>query len=133
VVSTDVVGAAIIKDGRILLIRTKRHPRTWQFPGGIWGIGEKVEEGLARKIREEIPGTQFKIYGHVGIYWGEVYKDGVIRLIVYRVSLWTRLDASKFRLGEGIREARWVGNPGELHLAEPTAKTIRLLKKRGDL
>ena len=50
------LGAAVIRDGRILLVRTRRHPKTWQFLGGIWENGEKVIDGLSREIREELPG-----------------------------------------------------------------------------
>lgn len=127
------LGAAIIRDGRILLVRTRRHPKTWQFPGGIWETGEKVMDGLSRELREELPGIRFKIYRLVGIYWGKVYKDGVICLQVYRVNLWTKQEASELRLGDELLEARWVDDTDELNLANPTAQAIAILKKRGDL
>ena len=129
----DVVGAAIIKNGAILLVRTEKHPRTLIFPGGQLEEGETPEECITRELREELPGLRFRIQKFLGVYWGSIHRDGEIRLIVYRVSLWTRLDANQFKLGDEILEALWVKNPDDLSLAEPTAKAITALKEGGAL
>lgn len=101
----DVVGAAIIKHGEILLVRPEKHPRTWIFPGGRWEVNESVTEGLARELREELPGLRFRIRKFLGVYMGNVNQSERIRLIVYRVSLWTNLDVSEFKLGDELHEA----------------------------
>lgn len=50
------VGAAIVRDGRLLLVRRLRAPEIgcWSFPGGKIDWMEPVETALRREIREEI-------------------------------------------------------------------------------
>ena len=129
----DVVGAAIIKQRKILLVLTRKHPRTFIFPGGRVEEGETPEECITRELREELPGLRFRIQKFLGVYWGSIYRDGEIRLIVYRVSLWTRKTANDLNLGDEILEARWVENPDELNLADPTAQAITVLRNGGEL
>lgn len=49
-------GAAIIKDGKILLVRRKRPPEAgyWGLPGGKVEPFESVADATAREIREEL-------------------------------------------------------------------------------
>lgn len=49
------VGAAIWKDGQVLLVRQIKPPRDklWGLPGGAQELGETVEAALAREIGEE--------------------------------------------------------------------------------
>ena len=53
----QVVGAAIIEDGKILCAQrgpSMSLPLKWEFPGGKIEPGESPEEALVREIREEI-------------------------------------------------------------------------------
>jgi len=49
------VGGVIIDDGRALLIRRGSEPLLgeWSIPGGTLELGETLEEGVARELREE--------------------------------------------------------------------------------
>jgi ADP-ribose pyrophosphatase YjhB (NUDIX family) len=49
-------GAAIIRDGRILLIERRTAPEAgyWNLPGGKVDFLERVEAAIVREIREEI-------------------------------------------------------------------------------
>jgi ADP-ribose pyrophosphatase YjhB (NUDIX family) len=49
------VGGVIIEDGRALLIRRGSEPLVgeWSIPGGSLELGETLEEGVARELREE--------------------------------------------------------------------------------
>jgi 8-oxo-dGTP diphosphatase len=49
------VGGVIIDDGRALLIRRGTEPLRgeWSIPGGTLELGESLEEGVARELREE--------------------------------------------------------------------------------
>lgn len=49
------VGAAIVEDGRILLVKRGRPPNTgmWAIPGGKVHLGETMTAAVIREIREE--------------------------------------------------------------------------------
>jgi 8-oxo-dGTP diphosphatase len=49
------VGGVIIENGRALLIRRGSEPLRgeWSIPGGTLELGESLQEGVARELREE--------------------------------------------------------------------------------
>ncbi|MEM5812202.1 MAG: NUDIX domain-containing protein [Candidatus Aenigmatarchaeota archaeon] len=49
------VDAIVIKDGKILLIRRKKHPFSgfWALPGGLVESGETLKEAIKREVHEE--------------------------------------------------------------------------------
>lgn len=49
------VGAVIVQDGRVVLIRRKYEPLAgqWSLPGGTLDLGETLEAGVAREMLEE--------------------------------------------------------------------------------
>lgn len=52
-----VVGAALVRDGRVLASRRTEPPHLagfWEFPGGKVEVGESDVEALRRELREEL-------------------------------------------------------------------------------
>jgi 8-oxo-dGTP diphosphatase len=49
------VGAVVVHQGRILLIRRAQEPRKghWSLPGGLLELGETLLDGVAREVNEE--------------------------------------------------------------------------------
>lgn len=49
------VGAVIVQDGRVVLVRRLAEPLRgeWSIPGGMLELGEKLREGTAREALEE--------------------------------------------------------------------------------
>ncbi|HZP05495.1 MAG TPA: NUDIX hydrolase [Terracidiphilus sp.] len=49
------VGAIVVQDGRVLLVRRGREPLKghWTLPGGVLEIGESLTAGVVREVREE--------------------------------------------------------------------------------
>src|ERR1700678_3610397 len=49
------VGAIIVKDGRVLLVRRGSAPLKghWTLPGAVLELGESLHQGVVREVREE--------------------------------------------------------------------------------
>jgi ADP-ribose pyrophosphatase YjhB (NUDIX family) len=49
------VGAVVVEDGRVLLVRRGRAPLLghWTLPGGVLEVGETLRSGVAREVLEE--------------------------------------------------------------------------------
>ena len=61
-------GAAIVKDGRLLLVKRLRAPEAgyWSLPGGKVDFGERVEDAVRREILEEV-GLEISLTRPLGI------------------------------------------------------------------
>lgn len=83
-----VVGAAIVRDGRVLAARRSPAmplPGRWEFPGGKVEDGETPEAALAREIAEEL-GVTVRVGALVGTGEDEQARRR-IRLDVYACEL----------------------------------------------
>lgn len=59
-------GAVVLDaQGKILLIKGPR--RGWEFPGGIIELGETIEDGIIREVKEE-SGIDIEVIRFCGIY-----------------------------------------------------------------
>jgi 8-oxo-dGTP diphosphatase len=82
-----VVGAAIVRDGRVLACARAHPPATagkWEFPGGKVESGETETEALARECREEL-GVAIAVGDRIG--GDQVLRHGRSVLRVYLASL----------------------------------------------
>jgi len=102
-----VVGAAVVRDGRVLAARRTSPPAAagrWEFPGGKVEPGEQPAAALAREVREEL-GCDVEVVGWLSgsVAVGERH---ALRVAVVRL-----------RAGEPAPTehdaVRWLG-PGEL-------------------
>ena len=65
--SVLVVGAAIVRRGRVLATRRTHPPEargTWEFPGGKVEPGESPQDAVVREVREEL-GCGIKVIGEL--------------------------------------------------------------------
>ncbi|MQA93791.1 MAG: NUDIX domain-containing protein [Streptosporangiales bacterium] len=70
-VAIVVVGAAIIRDGRLLAAQRSEPPALkggWELPGGKVDPGETDEEALIREVREEL-GVEVRLHARIGGDW----------------------------------------------------------------
>ena len=74
------VGAVIVSDGRVVLIRRRFEPLAgqWSLPGGIVELGETLEAGVAREMLEET-GLQVEV-GPVIEVFDRIYTDETKRV-----------------------------------------------------
>lgn len=58
---------AIIKEGKILLVRRHNLSQTWSVPGGVQELGETIRETANREVLEEV-GLYLEPIDLIGIY-----------------------------------------------------------------
>ncbi len=128
------VGAVIEdEEGRILLVRHVPERKgywqgKWICPGGRLNLGEGIEEGIKREVREE---TNLEIRLTTPLIPSErvVKSEGKTILHVIYIDFLARLVGGEFRPGSDVGEGIWVSKEDlpkiwdELH-----EDTQRLLK-----
>ena len=108
------VSAAIIRDGRVLVVRRAQPPMQGVFtlPGGVVEAGETLAEAVTREIREEtsLTITPIALAGHREV----VIRDDQDRVSRHFVILAfaARWEAGEFTPNEELSEGRWIGLDG---------------------
>src|SRR5437588_2973606 len=109
------VSAAIVRDGRLLVVRRARSPALGLFtlPGGVVEAGETLVEAIVREVREETALTiePVALAGHREV----IVRDRAGRTERHFVILTfaARWLAGEAVLSEEVAEARWIA-PAEL-------------------
>ena len=84
----EVVGAAIIKDNKVLAMQRGEQmtlPGMWEFPGGKIEANETEEQALIREIKEELNiKVQIRYYINEASY---DYDFGTVKLKVYTAEI----------------------------------------------
>lgn len=123
------VGAIVVEDSRILLVKRAHPPlqAQWSIPGGVLEVGELVREAAVREAREET-GLIVEPGELLGVY------DRVLRDIEHRVQYhYVLIDFLCRRVGGELlaasdaSEVRWFTREElpPLKLAEDTQDVIR--------
>jgi ADP-ribose pyrophosphatase YjhB (NUDIX family) len=79
---------AVVKDGKILLVRRHNLSRTWGIPGGVQELGETIRETVHREVLEEV-GLDLRPTDLIGVYSGPQWNidlpdgGGIQQLIVF--------------------------------------------------
>jgi 8-oxo-dGTP diphosphatase len=75
--SVSVAGVIVNDEGQALLIQRRDNHR-WEPPGGVLELGESIEDGLRREVREET-GLDIEPVQLTGVY--KNMKRGIIALV----------------------------------------------------
>jgi 8-oxo-dGTP diphosphatase len=133
------VSAAIIRDGKVLVVRRARKPalNLYTLPGGVVEVGETLHEAVAREIREEtaLEIAPLALAGHREAIardaQGRVERHFVILCFAAR---WL---SGEPVLNDELDDARWL-DPAELAelrttegLAEIVAAAVAQIAHRG--
>jgi 8-oxo-dGTP diphosphatase len=125
------VGAVVIHEGRVLLVRRLRPPGQgqWAIPGGKVDLGETLAQAAEREILEE---TGLTIAAGEPVYTFEVVErdeEGRVRFHYVIVDLAAEYLGGDLRPGDDAADARWVA-PEELAALRVHPRTRELLQRR---
>ena len=103
------VGAVIIKDGKILLVKRGNEPNKgkWAIPGGLVNTGESLEDALKREIMEEV-GFEIEVDDVVCVS-EEIFRDGNgVKYHYIVIDFFVDVIGGELRAGSDAVDARWV-------------------------
>ena len=109
------VSAAIIRDGKVLVVRRARKPAlgVYTVPGGVVEAGETLFDAVAREVREEtaLEIEPVALAGHREVILHD--EDGRVNRHFVILCFAARLVGGEIRLNEELDEARWIA-PADL-------------------
>ncbi|HVX92074.1 MAG TPA: NUDIX hydrolase [Xanthobacteraceae bacterium] len=122
------VSAAIVRDGRVLVVQRARPPASgvYTLPGGVVEAGESLREALVREVREEtgLAIEPVALAGHREV----VARDAAGRVERHFVILAfaARWVSGEPQLNEELSEARWMdpSDIGTLRTTEGLAEIV---------
>jgi 8-oxo-dGTP diphosphatase len=121
------VGAVVMKDGKVLLVKRGIDPNKgmWAIPGGSLKLGETLQEGAEREIKEE---TAITIKAKEPVYSFDFFErdgDGRVRFHYVIVDMIADYVGGEAQGGDDALEARWVSQ-GELKDMEVSKNTLKI-------
>jgi len=104
------VGAVIVRDGRVLLVRRDTEPLRgeWSVPGGMLELGETLHEGVRREALEE---TGMDVEpGEVLDVFDSIFTDPLGRTEYHYVLIdyLCRTVSGEAQAGSDVSDVRWV-------------------------
>lgn len=128
------VGAVVIREGRVLLVRRGAAPASglWAIPGGGLRLGETLQKGAEREILEE---TGIVIRAGEPIFTCDSIirdEEGRLRFHYVIVDMAADYINGDAKAADDALEARWI-SPEELQDLAVTKTTLKLLHQVGFL
>lgn len=96
--------------GQVLLVKRGRPPGqgNWGLPGGLLDLGERLEDGAVREVREEC-GVEIEIGGLAGVFQPILRdEDGRLRFHYVVVDYWARHLSGDPVAQDDAADAAWV-------------------------
>ena len=124
------VGAVVLKNGRILLIKRGKEPGKglWSIPGGAVQAGERLEEAVLRELYEET-GLTGKVGELSHIEEAIIREDSKVKYH-YVILYYTVANISGYLRASGdVTEVRWFSLTEAESLKNITPGTKKVLSK----
>lgn len=124
------VGAVIIQEDRVLLIRRGQPPLLgeWSLPGGVLECGETLREAVIREAREET-GLTVETGEMLGVYERIIRsEDGRVRYHYVLIDFLCRPASGDVKAGSDAADVRWF-TPEELPSLKLPADTREVIGK----
>jgi ADP-ribose pyrophosphatase YjhB (NUDIX family) len=124
------VGAVIVDDGRVVLIKRKYEPLAgqWSLTGGTLEIGESLEAGVAREMREET-GLEVAVGPVVDVFDRILLDtDGRVRYHFVLIDYLCRPIGGSLVAGSDVADAV-LADPGALAPFRLTPKAISVIDR----
>jgi ADP-ribose pyrophosphatase YjhB (NUDIX family) len=123
------VGAVILHEARVLLVRRGKSPSfgQWTLPGGLVELGESTVEAIAREIMEEC-GIKIRVVDVAGVITRVVKDDDDrIRYHYVLVDYLAYPDSMDVVAGSDAAEAQWfaIEQVGDLDTTQGLLDMIR--------
>lgn len=103
------VGAVIVHQGRVLLVRRGTEPMRgrWSIPGGLIEVGESLADGLVREVKEET-GLLVEPVGLIELL-DRIHRDGDrVRYHYVIADYLCNVVGGELRAASDADEVRWV-------------------------
>ncbi len=104
------VGALIIKNGKLLLIKRGAKPGQgrWSIPGGLVELGERVQDAVVREVKEEC-GLDIEVERLMDVF-DNITRDekGRIQYQFVVVNFLAKIKGGILRNADDVLEAIWV-------------------------
>lgn len=104
------VGALIIKDGKLLIVKRAAKPGQgkWSLPGGLVELGERVQDAVIREVKEEC-GLDIEVERLIDVF-DSITRDekGRIQYQFVVVNLLAKIKGGILKNADDVLEARWV-------------------------
>ena len=123
------VGAVIVQDGRVLLIRRGQPPLLgeWSLPGGVLECGETLREAVAREAQEET-GLLVETRNMLGVYERVIRDDAErVRYHYVLIDFLCQPIGGDLKAGSDAADVRWFRSDElpALNLAYDAADVVR--------
>jgi mutator protein MutT len=123
------VGAVIVQDGQVVLIKRRYEPLAgqWSLPGGRLELGETLEAGVAREMLEETgleieAGPVIEVFDRILLD-----QERQVRFHYVLIDYLCRPLGGTVRAGSDVDEALWVA-PSDLAGYDLTGKALAVIE-----